>query len=161
VRLQFVLGSGLSSRLISWWGQGYGGYSHVDAVLSDGMLLGARSDAVGGVQPGVRIRPPEYEKWHRRCLVTIPATALEDDAWETWLRDHVGLGYDETDILGLILGRPMMTAGHWICSAIQRRVLRVVGKLPQKSPEIDQQCPPNMLLSECVAIGGLYQERTM
>jgi hypothetical protein len=52
IRLQFVLGTGLSSQAIAWFSAGH--FSHVDAVLPDNRLLGARSDVVGGKPPGYR-----------------------------------------------------------------------------------------------------------
>lgn len=112
IRLQFVLGASLSSRLIAWYGQGYGGYSHVDAVLPDGRLLGARSDAVGGVYPGVRVRPANYEKWVRRTLVELPVTESRAHAWVEALQRQVGCQYDKQAILGFILGRREHTKGH-------------------------------------------------
>ena len=154
VSLQFVLGSGWSSMLISWYGQGYGGFSHVDAVLPDGTLLGARSDAIGGQPPGVRIRPPDYEKWARRCVVTIPATTQQAADWEGYLRAQLGDPYDKSDILGLILGIPLMSAGHWICSALQFSGLRVIGKVPAIT-QIPQQISPNTLYFGTQLIGGL------
>jgi len=153
ITLQFVLGADWSSKLISWYGQGYGGYSHVDAVLSDSTLLGARSDKVGGQPPGVQIRPPNYEKWSRRCIVTLAGTQALQPQWETFLRSQVGLPYDKADIIGLIIGRPLMSQGHWICSALQTAALHLVTLFPDM-PETPQQVPPNMLLFGVLAIGG-------
>lgn len=156
IGLQFVLGSGWSSRLISWWGSGYGGYSHVDAILADGSLLGARSDSVGGQPPGVRIRPPAYEKWVRRCVVWMPASAQQASNWEKFLREQVGMGYDKSDILGLIIGKPLMSQGHWICSALQHEALHKIAIFPDM-PQTPQQVPPNMLLFGVLTAGGKIQ----
>lgn len=153
IKLQFVLGAGLSSRLIAWWGNGYGGYSHVDAGLPDGTWLGARSDAVGGKPPGVQIRPDAYETWAKRTVVTLNTTAAEAAQWEAFLRRQVGLQYDKTDIIGLITGKPIGTRGAWICSALQTDALQVIGKLPTL-PVPPQQVTPNSLLLMCSAIGG-------
>jgi hypothetical protein len=152
MRLQFVLGSDVSSRLISWWGQGYGGFSHVDAVLSDGTLLGARSDKVGGQPPGVQIRPPNYEQWKRRCVLQFDTTAQKEADWEDYLRSQIDRPYDGADILGLIIGKPLMSAGHWICSALQLEAQRRIDVIPDLGVT-DQQCPPNMLYVACRAVG--------
>ena len=144
IRFQFVLGSGLSSRLISWYGQGYGGYSHVDALLPDGTLLGARSDSVGGKPPGVQIRPPGYEKWKARTVLELPTTSQQAVDWETYLRSQIGKGYDQADILGFILGKPFASPGHWICSALQLSGLEAIHRIPVLGVT-PQQCPPNML----------------
>jgi hypothetical protein len=153
---QFVLGDDWSSEFIAWYGQGYGGYSHVDAILPDGSLLGARSDSVGGQPPGVRIRPPNYEKWKRRAVVTLQSTDQQAQAWRDFLKSQIGLGYDKADIIGFIIGRPMSTPGHWICSALQMDALEVVKVFPNL-PLTPQQCPPNMLMAMLLARGANCQ----
>lgn len=144
IRFQFVLGADWSSRLIAWYGQGYGGYSHVDALLPDGSLLGARSDEIGGQPAGVRLRPPNYAKWKARTILELPATVLQAQQWEAYLRTQVGCPYDRADILGFVLGKPIMSEGHWICSALQLNSLEVIGRIPHLGVT-PQQCPPNML----------------
>lgn len=155
MRWQFVLGTDLSSKLIAWWGQSFGGWSHVDALLPDGTLLGARSDAVGGKPPGVQVRPADYAraKWTRRTIIELPCSAYEAATWEAFLRSQINCGYDKADILGLILGKPLMTSGHWICSALQLDALEVIGRIP-KIPLTPQQCPPNMLAAMLQALGA-------
>jgi hypothetical protein len=153
IQLQFVLGAGLSSRLIAWWGNGYGGYSHVDGVLTNGSLAGAREDRVGHRPAGFQVRPAGYEKWAKRTLVSIPSSDAEELAWEKFLLAQIGDGYDKTDILGLIIGKPLMSTGHWICSAAQTAALVQVGKLPAP-PIPPQQVTPNSLLLMCAAIGA-------
>lgn len=154
VRLSFVCGASLSSRLIAWYGNGYGGYSHVDAVLKDGCLLGARDDAVGGQLPGVRIRPQNYEKWSRRAIVDIPCTEGQAVDWEAWLRAQIGKPYDSGAIWGFITGARDHQKGHWICSACQTGALRHVSLL-HKIPVPDSQVTPNSLLLLATAgLGG-------
>lgn len=159
ITIQLVRGSGVSSRLIAWWGNGYDGFSHVDAVLSTGELLGARSDVIkplgGGpaIPAGVQIRPPAYERWDKRVVIDIPSTPSETSMWEGYLRKQINDGYDQSDILGLILGTPMSTAGHWICSALQTDALQYVKKIgPLGIPP--QQVTPNTLGAVVMAIGG-------
>jgi hypothetical protein len=159
LRWQFVLGHGLSSQAIAWWGQAYGGWSHVDLLLPDGTCLGARSDAVGGKPPGVQIRPHAYEAWKRRTVLSLPCTAEQAAAGETFARDQVGMGYDKDDILGLILGIPLMQAGHWICSALQLAVAEAAPVIPPMHVT-PQQCPPNMFFSIINAVGGQILEVT-
>lgn len=158
IQLQFVLGAGWGSRLISWWGQGYGGYSHVDAILPTGDLIGARSDSIrlkNGtvIPPGVRVRPPDYEKWLKRTIVTLDATPVETERWQQFLLSKVGQGYDKSDILGLILGLPITSTGHWVCSWIQTSGLEVIGKFGYL-PFYPQQVTPNELLFGVCTIGG-------
>jgi len=157
IQLQFVKGSGVGSRLIAWWAMGYAGFSHVDAVLPDGSLLGARSDAIGGKPPGVQIRPAGYEAWSRRCVVTISSDQQQAARWETFLRSQIDSGYDKADILGLILGIPLASPGHWICSALQFRALQVIGKVPDMAIT-PQQVPPNMLYFGVLMNGGIHAQ---
>lgn len=157
IELHFSLGVGFTSALIAYFGYGYGGYSHVDAILSDGRLAGARADRVGGAEPGFRIRPPNYEPWKRSATLTIPATAQEHARWEAWQLAQVGDGYDQRDILGLIVGEPLNSGnGHWICSAAQLFGLQQIGKMPANLPFIAQQTTPNAVLFAGAAIGGSF-----
>lgn len=153
VRLQFVLGAGLSSRLIAWWGQGYGGFSHVDAVMGDGWLLGARFDKVGGKPAGVQVRPPLYENWKYRRTLDMPCTALQQLKWTDYLHSQIGCQYDSADIWGFVIGREMKETGHWICSALQLSALQIAGILPH-TEITPQQCPPNMLKAMLEAAGA-------
>lgn len=157
IALQFVLGASWSSRFIAWYGQGYGGYSHVDAVLEDGTLIGARSDAVGGEPPGVQRRPANYERWKRRTLMSFPHTDGAYTSWSSWLMQNIGKPYDKGDIVGFILGVSLMQEGHWICSALQTAALEQVFLLPE-SPVPPQQITPNSLFLMCIAAGGVAKE---
>ena len=87
-------------------------------------------------------------------MVSLPATPKQAADWEAYLRSQIGAGYDKADILGLILGIPLMSAGHWICSALQFSGLRVIGKVPAIT-QIPQQISPNTLYFGTQLIGGL------
>jgi hypothetical protein len=154
IGLQFVLGSGISSRFIAWYGNGYGGFSHVDGILSDGRLLGARSDKVGGQPAGVHIRPPGYEKWLKRTQVTFEVTAAVYKDWEANLRAKIGTPYDVTSIWGFVTGRQESTDGHWICSQLQLNALQHIKKVAFPLPMPAHQITPNTCLAIAAAIGG-------
>lgn len=154
MRWQFVLGAGLSSRLIAWYGEGYGGWSHVDALLPNGACLGARSDVIGDIPAGVQVRPAEYENWRRRSVLTLNGSIDDESEWKACLHRYIGRGYDKADILGFILGKPLMEPGHWICSALQLDVLETLGKVNLQGKITPQQCPPNMLYAILLAIGA-------
>lgn len=158
IRLQFVLGAGLSSRLIAWYGQGYGGYSHVDAVLPNDTLLGARSDAVGGQAPGVRVRPPGYEKWRRRTVVEVPCSEGRAFAWAEVLQRQVGCPYDQQAILGFLFGRREHTKGRWICSALQTHGLKRVHLLHRVPIPDSQVTPDNLFTLVTAGLGGQILE---
>ncbi len=127
IRLSFVLGSGLSSRFIAWYGQGFGGWSHVDAVLKDG-YFGARSDAVGGQPPGVYLRPFGYESWVRHEILERRVTLSQEAAWERNLRAKSGDHYDRRSIVAFLLGlKTEDHPGYWICSACQTDAMQDPG----------------------------------
>lgn len=128
----------------------------MDAVLSDGTLLGARSDSKGGKPPGVQIRPDNYEKWARRAILELELASHQDEQWEKYLLSQVGLAYDKSDILGLILGRPMTSKGHWICSALQLAALEAADVIEDTFCIKPQQCPPNTLAAIGCALGGKW-----
>lgn len=153
VKLQFVLGRSLASRAIAWYGTSTGGYSHVDSVLPDGSLLGARSDVVGGQPKGVRIRPPGYERWIRRTVVELDCGPRQAKAWEAWLRKQIGKPYDQGSIWGFILGRGLHQPGHWICSACAEGALRAAGVL-HPSPWHPSAVTPDALFFAVTAGAG-------
>jgi hypothetical protein len=154
LRWQFVLGADWESRLIAWWGQGYGGYSHVDFLLPGGGCLGARSDRVGGLPRGVQLRPDNYEVWSKRTVLSLPCTQEESEEAVRFLVDQINDPYDKRDIWGLFIGRPISSgSGWWVCSALQLALARHLNKLPKLSIT-PQQCSPNMLMVALEAIGA-------
>lgn len=116
LQAQFVLGKGLSSWAISWFGGG--GYSHVDFVLPDGTLLGARSDKIGGKPPGVQIRPPNYDTWLRRTVVAKEVSAVTLDRCMGLAYSQIGKPYDKTAIWGFAAGRDWRADDSWFCSEL-------------------------------------------
>lgn len=154
IRLQFVLGADCSSRLIAWWGQGYDGYSHVDAVLSTGELAGARSDAIGGKPAGYQIRPANYEVWKRRTVMAKDVPQDVADGWEAYLHTGIGAPYDKADILGFLIGRSMATAGHWVCSWKIIDTIQTFDLMPSICLP-SSQVTPNTLAALCSATGWL------
>jgi hypothetical protein len=117
-----------SSRLIAWWGNGWHGLSHVDIVVSGG-LLGARSDRKGGKPPGVQLRPMDYLKGSqiRISELEIEIPFYRECEAEHWLKNQIGRQYDMNNILDLILGRRIVTHGRWICSALGDEVATKFG----------------------------------
>jgi hypothetical protein len=117
IKLQFVCEAALSSQAIAWFSHDH--LSHVDAVLPDEWLLGARSDSVGGKPPGVQIRPPNYRKWIRRVVMTIPATTEQEEIFYGFLERQLGKPYDNLAIWGFVFDRDWRACDSWICSELQ------------------------------------------
>lgn len=117
IKLQFVCEAALSSRAIAWFSSGH--LSHVDCLLDDGTLLGARSDAIGGKPPGVQIRPQGYTNWVRREVMTIPCTSNEKKVYNDFLNDQLGKPYDSEAIWAFFFDRDWRENDSWICSELQ------------------------------------------
>jgi hypothetical protein len=121
ITLQFVLGKGTTSSAIAWFSQGH--FSHVDAVLATGELLGSRSDSCGSQPPGVRIRPANYEPWLKRTQFTIPCTLTQRADWLSFLLGQLGKPYDHMAIWAFASGRDWREEDSWICSELQAKAL--------------------------------------
>lgn len=153
IALQFVAAPGLASRAIAWWGNGWHGYSHVDAVLPSGELLGARSDRVGGKPAGVQIRPQGYERWLRREVLVLPASPSQAAEWIDFLVRQVGRPYNQAGIIDLALSRAATANGHWFCSQLQCAALETVRVLPSLGVP-PARITPDTLAVACRAIGA-------
>jgi hypothetical protein len=156
--IQLVRGTGLASRAIAWWGGGWNQYSHTDAMLPDGSLLGARSDRTGGRPAGVQIRPADYQRWLRRTLYTRAVTQEQQAAWVTELRGYVGVPYDRAGILRLVEGKPPKDDGRWFCSALQLAVLQSLGYVNTPLSEPPQAVTPDGLALLLSGLGWQAQE---
>ena len=114
IKLQFVCEAAITSRMIAWFGAGQ--FSHVDAVLPDGRLIGARNDVAGNIQPGVRIRPPGYHKFTRRVIMDVPATPEQTKKFYDFMLAQQGKPYDREAIWAFLFNRDWREDDSWICS---------------------------------------------
>ena len=137
--LQFSYQRDLGADLIAYFGHG-AGFSHVDAVLPDGSLLGARSDVCQGSMPGVQIRPPHYIDFDRVLLVSLDATEDQLSAWNNFLQAQLGKPYDMEAIVGFAVGRDWRAPDSWFCSELQAAALESAGWFP-----FDLATPANKL----------------
>ncbi len=124
IQLQFVQGKALSSRAISWFSSGH--FSHVDIVLPDGRLLGARSDSADEVK-GVAVRRADYEVWRKRVVFTIPCSTFQSVSCHDFAFAQVGKPYDHTAILGFMFDRAWMDSDAWYCSELVMAALQHAG----------------------------------
>jgi len=124
------LGKGLSSYAISRFGLNIGGWSHLANVLQDGRYLDARSDRLGGVEPGVHIRLPHTEPWVKRRRASLEVSQETYDSWEANLRAKITDAYAKSDILGFLFGIDDHEDGHWDCSALTINAIQHVRLLP-------------------------------
>ena len=147
IAVQLVRAPGLLSHAIAWWGSGWDGYSHGDILLSDGTLLGARSDRVKlkdgkSIPPGVQVRPQGYARWERRTLFWKSANASLVGAFERAARAKLGTAYDKDGILRLILGREPLDDGNDFCSCLIMTALQEVSEVGPLSL-VPQQISPD------------------
>lgn len=153
IKLSFVLGNALTSRMIAWFSSGH--FSHVDAVLPDGRLLGARSDKADGVS-GVRIRRVGYEKWERQVVFTIPSTLEQSQKFYDFLSGEVGKPYDHTAIWGFMFNRAWRDTDAWYCSELVMHGLEVAGVIDKLYLAANKITPVAAALV-CSAIKGTWE----
>ena len=114
VTVQFSFCDDPASWLIRQYDHGQ--WSHVDAVLADGSLLGSRSDEVGGKPSGVQIRPAGYINFNGTKKLLIPcADEVETVFYSVWM-SQIGKPYDRTAIMGFVFERDWRQTDAWFCS---------------------------------------------
>lgn len=99
-------------------------WSHVDAVLPDGRLLGAR------IKGGVQIREPGYAHFAHTQRVMIE-TDLSTAVYEQ-LHTQIGKPYDWRAIAAFIFGdRDWREEDSWFCSELQLWAVEQAGFFPK------------------------------
>lgn len=140
ITLQFCASRGLESAVIEWFGHGW--TSHVDTVLDDGTLLGARMDG------GVAIRQPGYATFSRTERVILPTTAEIAAAYHDFLMGQIGKRYDVEGICAFIVGRNWRDPSRWFCSELVSAGLERAGYFPSPlSTPSNRITPPDLLLA--------------
>jgi hypothetical protein len=135
VRVRFVLGVDLVSRLIAWAGAGE--FSHVDAVLPDGQLFGARTDC----NPGVQARPFGYAPAAIACVYDIPCSPEQREAFYKFLWSQHGKSYDRLAIVAFIVNRNWRSPDKWFCSELIAAALEHAGIIAVLSGAVNKVAP--------------------
>jgi hypothetical protein len=102
-------------------------YTHVDIVMPDGMLLGARSDN------GVKIRPPNYASFTHIHPVTIECSEKQAETYYAFAKAQVGKLYDYQAISAFLvptLTRDWMDGHAWFCSELDAAAMFHAGIFP-------------------------------
>jgi hypothetical protein len=110
ITLQFVTCSDPGSWAIRTFQRGW--CSHVDSVMDDGRLLGARLDG------GVAIRPPNYEKFSRVERVVIAVPYYKERAYWDFLKAQLGKPYDMKAIVAFAVNRDWRSKDAWFCDEL-------------------------------------------
>ena len=116
VTLQFVGTDSFTADIIEL--KGGGKYSHVDVIMPDGGLLGARNESIGGKPAGVQIRFPNYEKWESIAHLTIQLSDAQYFSFMAFLREQLGKPYDNAAIFGFVFNRDWREQNSWFCSEL-------------------------------------------
>jgi hypothetical protein len=135
ITLQFIGGEGIGAWLIGWMSAGH--LSHVDAVMSDGRLLGARSDRCrtadgkAWIPAGVQIRPATYIGQPRIVVrFDVAATAQQETIFWDFLNKQLRRPYDFEAILGFVFNRDWRETDSWICSELICAAIEKAGIIP-------------------------------
>jgi len=147
ITLQFVQGNDWQGQLIEWFSHG-ADYCHVDTVMPDGKLLGARSDNVGGAEPGVQLRDPSYVGEAKTLRVDLSVTADQMAKYFSFLSAQLGKPYDMEGILAFISGRDWHQTDSWFCSELVAAGLEACGFFQWPlATSSNKVTPPDLLLA--------------
>lgn len=159
VTIQAVGARGIAAWLIEHYGFGLHGYSHVDIVLPDGNLLGARTDYPVDGKTGVQVRAAGYaaKDWVRRTRVTFMVSPLIAAAAYDFARAQVGDPYAKQDIVDLVFGVKDQQRGRWICSWLAAAFLGKAHAICYPGMPLSQVSPDTLVACACAA-GGIRSE---
>lgn len=110
-------------------------FSHVDFVLPDGRLLGARGHG------GVQIREPELFPTLARFDIDAPDSVLDH------AMSQIGKPYDWPAILGFMAKRQWQDKNAWFCSELVAWSFQAAGVPLLRSRDLYRITPRDLLLS--------------
>jgi len=154
IRLQFSRSTELVSLLIAKACRSQ--FSHVDALLEDGNLLGAsdspKAPVVAGNPGGVAIRPPNYQPFAIRRIAHIYVPQRVEAKFYDLLHSQLGEPFDNSAMHAVFSGRPdtgrnWKDEDAWFCSELKAWALEEAGAF-DVPPLIskDRVTPPDLLL---------------
>jgi hypothetical protein len=123
----------------------HGPFSHVDAVLSDGRLLGARADG------GVQARAGGYAPFSRVLRVALPAHDDQAARFHDFLTAQLGRPYDLRAIAAFAVDRDWRRPDAWFCSELQCAALEAAGWFAHPIATPANRVTPADLLLLCSA----------
>jgi hypothetical protein len=140
ITLQFSAQRLPASWLIRWFT--WSPFSHVDLVLPDGRLLGARGSG------GVAIRDPEPFYKVARFQVDAPDRVLDLAA------EQIGKPYDWAAILGIAARGDWQDQGRWFCSELVAWAFQQAGRPLLRANHFHRITPRDLLLSPYLLPAG-------
>jgi hypothetical protein len=137
--LQFSTEAGWQSWAIRVFERGW--CSHVDTVMPDGWLLGARSGKDGAPRPGVQLRPPGYAPFTRLERVELVTTEAIAGAYYAFVQAQLGKPYDMTAIAAFAFDRDWRAPDSWFCSEVSTAGLEQSGFVPRLATPANRVTP--------------------
>jgi hypothetical protein len=116
ITFQFSARESLSSEAIRMFE--HGPWSHVDAVMPEGSLLGARAEHINGIPSGVQIRPSDYLPFSVKKIVSLEVPQDVADKFYALATSQIGKPYDFEALAGVFIGRNWRDEGSWDCSEV-------------------------------------------
>lgn len=158
--VQGSLEKALASEALAYFSMGgTHGISHMDSVMDDGTLFGARDDHVGGKPPGLEKRPPGYATFIRRVVAHIPGTILQQQGYWAFLDSQEHKPYDEMDIWRFAENKDANPNGQWFCNAVVITALQSVDLLRSPLYLAPQKLTPVAAMVLITSIAGVtWQE---
>ncbi len=149
ITLQLSTENGIVSEVIRTWTRAW--CSHVDIIMPDGMLLGARSEAVelgeGRFIPaGVQKRPVGYAPFTKTEHLVFDAGPICAKQFYAFLEAQIGKPYDKVAIAGLVLDRDWRNPDRWFCSELAMAALETAGLLHPISSSVNFISPRDLLI---------------
>lgn len=142
--MQFAGSDSFTSQAIQWFD--HGEYAHVDTVMPDGLLLGARNDMMAGFPAGVQLRSADYQQGYTLKRVTLPCSDDQQKAYYDFVLAQVGKPYDSKAIAAFVVGRDWRTPDAWFCSELCAAGLEASGVVPPLSASCNKIAPDDLLL---------------
>lgn len=128
--------------------------SHVDIVLPNDDLLGARSDRVGHRPAGVEVRPAGYVPWSRRVVIELASDATQNAKFYKFLGEQIGKPYDKTAIFAFVWNRDWRERDSWFCSELAAAALEAAGLIHHIFNDVNK-VTPSALADILTAMGGV------
>ena len=139
ITLQFVSDDTLGADLIGWYTRSL--YTHVDAIMPGGGLLGAR------IKGGVQSRPPDYRTFTRCARFTTTLSPEAENRFYGTLVSQLGKPYDWTGIVGFIADRDWRDPSHWYCSELIAWAFEQAGRPLLRIDNLDRVTPRDLTTS--------------
>jgi hypothetical protein len=132
-------------------------FSHVDAIMGEGSLCGARSDVIGGIPAGVQTRPAGYAAFSKVLRVDLPSTDGQATAFRSFVASQIGKPYDMLAIAAFAIDRAWRDTDAWFCSELQSAAIEAAGIFPHKLYSSANRITPGDLLLLCSSLTDIVQ----